>query len=90
MPFYPDSARPAGEGRDGQGRRYVRSGTPGQPAELQAAVRATLVLDRPGEREVILVTNLLEAAAISAVDLLTAYLSRWGMAPSRASSAAMA
>jgi hypothetical protein len=38
-----------------------------------------IILYRPGEKEVILVTNLLDAAAIPAVDLLTAYLSRWGI-----------
>ena len=38
-----------------------------------------MTLYRPGEKEVILVTNLLAAAAIPAVDLLSAYLSRWGI-----------
>ncbi len=80
VPFYPDSARPAGEGRDGQGRRYVQEwGHLGSPRNSKRLYVRRIVLDRPGEREVILVTNLLDAAAIPAVDLLTAYLSRWGI-----------
>jgi hypothetical protein len=80
VPFYPDAARPAGEGRDGQGRRYVEEwGHLGSPRNTERLYVRRIILDRPGEKAVILVTNLLDAAAIPAVDLLTAYLSRWGI-----------
>ena len=38
-----------------------------------------ITLYRPGERDVILVTNLCDAAAVPAVDLLEVYLNRWGI-----------
>jgi hypothetical protein len=80
VPFYPDSARPAREGRDGQGRRYVEEwGHLGSPRSAKRLYVRRIVLERPGEKAVILVTNLLDAAAVPAADLLTAYLNRWGI-----------
>jgi len=38
-----------------------------------------ITLYRPGEKDVILVTNLCDAAAVPAVDLLEVYLNRWGI-----------
>jgi len=80
VPFYPDSVRPAREGRDGHGRRYVEEwGHLGSPRNAKRLYVRRIVLDRPGEKAVILVTNLLGAAAVPAADLLTAYLNRWGI-----------
>jgi Transposase DDE domain len=80
VPFYPDSARPAREGRDGQGRRYVEEwGHLGSPRNAKRLYVRRIILDRAGEKAVILVTNLLDAAAVPAADLLTAYLDRWGI-----------
>ena len=38
-----------------------------------------ITLYRPGEKDVILVTNLCDADGVPAVDLLTVYLNRWGI-----------
>ena len=38
-----------------------------------------ITLYRPGEKDVILVTNLCDAAMVPAVDLLETYLKRWGI-----------
>jgi hypothetical protein len=81
VPFAADPARSAREGHDGEGRRYVEDwgwlGSPLRPTKRLYVRRITL--ERPGEKEVVLVTNLLDAEAVPAVDLLTAYLSRWGI-----------
>ena len=78
VPFYPDSVRPAREGCDGHGRRYVEEwGHLGSPRNAKRLYVRRIVLDRPGEEAVILVTNLLDAAAVPAADLLSAYLNRW-------------
>jgi hypothetical protein len=81
VPFAADPARSAREGRDGAGRRYVEEwgwlGSPLRPKKRLYVRRITL--ERPGEKEVALVTNLLDAEAVPAVDLLCAYLSRWGI-----------
>jgi hypothetical protein len=80
VPFYADPARPAREGQDGQGRRYVEEwGHLGSPRNRKRLYVRRVTLDRPGEKEVAVVTNLLDADAVPAVDLLTAYLNRWGI-----------
>ncbi len=38
-----------------------------------------ITLARPGEKDVILVTNLCDAQAVPAADLLEVYLNRWGI-----------
>jgi hypothetical protein len=80
VPFYADPVRSAHWGYDGEGRRYVEDwGWLGSPRNQKRLYVRRITLYRPGEKEVILVTNLLDAAAIPAADLLTAYLSRWGI-----------
>jgi Transposase DDE domain len=80
VPFYADPARPAQEGTDGPGRRYVEDwGHLGSPRNKKRLYVRRITLYRPGEKEVVLVTNLLDAAAVPAVDLLEAYLNRWGI-----------
>lgn len=80
VPFFADPGRPAHEGRDAEGRRYVEEwgwlGSPRNPKRLEVR---RITLYRVGEQEVSLVTNLLDAEAVPAVDLLTAYLNRWGI-----------
>jgi Transposase DDE domain len=79
--FYADPARPARGGHDGRGRRYVEDwgylGSPLRPRKRLYVRR--IVLYRPGEEDVILVTNLCDAGAVPAVDLLEVYLNRWGI-----------
>jgi hypothetical protein len=81
VPFSADSQRPACEGRDCRGRRYVEDwgflGSPRRPKK-QLYVRR-IILYRPGEEDVILVTNLCDAQAVPALDLLEVYLNRWGI-----------
>jgi len=81
VPFYPDIQRPAREGNDSRGRRYVEDwghlGSPLRPKKRLYVRR--IILYRPGEEDLILVTNLCDAAAVPAVDLLEVYLNRWGI-----------
>jgi Transposase DDE domain len=80
VPFYADPARSAQEGQDGQGRRSVEDwGWLGSPRNKKRLDVRRITLNRPGEKDVTLVTNLLEADAVPAVDLLSAYLARWGI-----------
>ena len=80
VPFYADPARSAQEGHDGAGRRYVEDwGWLGSPRSKKRLDVRRITLHRPGETEVTVVTNLLDAEAVPAVDLLSAYLNRWGI-----------
>ena len=76
----PTRARPAREGHDGEGRRYVEEwGHLGSPRNKKRMYVRRITLYRPGEKEVSLVTNLCDAEAVPAVDLLEVYLNRWGI-----------
>jgi Transposase DDE domain len=80
VPFSADPARPARQGHDPRGRRYVEEwGHLGSPRNPKRLYVRRITLYRPGEKEVILVTNLGDADAVPAVDLLSAYLNRWGI-----------
>ena len=80
VPFYADPARPAREGHDGEGRRYVEEwGWLGSPRNRKRLYVRRITLHRPGEKDVSLVTNLLDADVVPAVDLLRVYLNRWGI-----------
>jgi hypothetical protein len=76
--FHPDPARPPAEGADRDGRRFAEEwgwlGAETHP--LRRYVRR-VTLCRPGEEDVAVVTDLLDAAAFPAADLLDAYLGRW-------------
>ncbi len=80
VPFYADPTCPAREGHDGRGRRYVEEwGHLGSPRNKKRMYVRRITLYRPGEKDVILVTNLCDAVAVPAVDLLETYLKRWGI-----------
>ncbi|MBV8432099.1 MAG: hypothetical protein JO244_13105 [Solirubrobacterales bacterium] len=81
VPSSADPARPAREGPDGRGRRYVADwGYPGRPLRPKERRDVRRVIRyRPGEEDVIPVTNLGDAAAVPAVDLLEVSLNRWGI-----------
>ncbi len=80
VPFYPDAADAGREGIDRHGRRYVEQwGWLGSPKNRQRKYVRVLTLQRPGEEDVILVTDLLDAEEFPAEDLLDLYLMRWGM-----------
>src|SRR5947209_5950546 len=74
--FHPDPARPAQSGRDGRGRSYRQEWGwlgAGSQGERRCYVRR-ITLERPGEEEVAVVTDLLDEAVYPAADLLAVYL----------------
>ena len=78
VPFYADPTRPARTGQDGRGRQYVEEwGFLGSPRNPKRLYVRRITLHRPGEEDVILVTNLCDADAVPAVDLLEVYWNRW-------------
>ena len=80
VPFYADATRPAQTGQDYRGRQYVEEwGFLGSPRNKKRLYVRRITLARPGEKDVILVTNLCDAQAVPAADLLEAYLNRWGI-----------
>jgi Transposase DDE domain len=80
VPFYADAAWPAQMGQDCRGRQYVEEwGFLGSPRNKKRLYVRRITLARPGEKDVILVTNLCDAQAVPAADLLEVYLNRWGI-----------
>jgi Transposase DDE domain len=77
--FHPDPARPARLGTDAHGRAYTEEwgwlGAAKQGARRRYVRR--IALERPGEEEVALLTDLLDEGLWPATDLLTVYLTRW-------------
>lgn len=80
VPFTADPKRPERSGTDRQGRTYVEQwGWLGSARNAHRRYVRRIVLQRPGEDEVILVTDLLDADRYPAEDLLELYLRRWGI-----------
>jgi hypothetical protein len=80
VPFYPDAARASRKGTDCQGRPYVEQWAwLGSPKNRQRRYVRIITLQRPGEEDLILVTDLLDATEYPAADLLELYLMRWGI-----------
>jgi hypothetical protein len=78
--FTADAERPPRTGTDAKGRAYAESwGWLGGPRSAGRRYVRRIVLSRPGEEELALVTDLLDADAVLAVDLLWLYLERWGI-----------
>lgn len=78
--FHPDPQRPAQEGTDAQGRRYRQEwGWIGKADDPRRRYVRRLTLFRPGEEDVILLTDLLDAEQYPASDILDVYLMRWGI-----------
>lgn len=78
--FYPDPQRPTQEGIDPNGRRFVQQwGFVGGVKEKRRRYVRRITLFRPGEEDVVLVTDLLDEKLYPATDLLEAYLRRWGI-----------
>ncbi len=78
--FHADAERPAREGSDSQGRRYREQwGWLGREGHKKRRYVRLLTLFRPGEEEIRLVTDLLDADLYPASDLLDLYLARWGI-----------
>jgi len=78
--FCPDAARPAQHGQDSQGRAYEQEwGWLGREGNTRRRYVRRVTLHRVGAEDILLVTDLLDAAAYPAEDLLTLYLARWGI-----------
>lgn len=78
--FHLDPSRRVLKGQDGQGRRFVEEwGWLGAETHKQRRYVRRLTLFRPGEEDVILVTDLLSSSDYPATDLLEHYLERWGI-----------
>lgn len=76
--FTPDPSRAAQSGRDAQGRDFTEEwGWLGKGQNRIEVRRITLL--RPGDKAVIVVTDLLDAQVYPAADILAVYLLRWGV-----------
>lgn len=78
--FHRDSTVPVRKGRDANGRRYFEEwGWIGAETHKNRRYVRRITLLRPGEEDVILVTDFLSYEKYPATDLLEHYLERWGI-----------
>jgi hypothetical protein len=78
--FHPDPERPARLGVDSQGRTFREEwGWLGAANHPKRRYVRQITLVRPGEPDVVIVTDLLDGELYQAEDLLTHYLQRWGI-----------
>lgn len=78
--FYQDKSRPARHGQDASGRDYTEDwGWIGKPKSKRRRAVRRITLKRPGEEDIVLLTDLLDADKYPATDLLTLYAQRWGI-----------
>jgi hypothetical protein len=80
MGFHPDPSRPSVTTHDRRGRTVIQQwGWIGAATDRRRRWVRRITLLRPGEEDVILITDLVDAAAYPADDLLEVYLARWGI-----------
>jgi len=78
--FHRDHSRKIQRGTDDQGRRYREEyGWIGREKDRRRRYVRRITLQRPGEEDVVLISDLLDAETYPANDLLQAYLMRWGI-----------
>jgi hypothetical protein len=78
--FHRDAGRPAQSGIDAQGRTFFQEwGWLGAANHPKRRYVRQITLQRPGEPDVAIVTDLLDANLYPAEDLLNHYLQRWGI-----------
>lgn len=78
--FVADPARPPQSGADGAGRVYEQAwGWLGRAGHAGRRYVRRVTLRREGEEDIIVVTDLEEAARWPALELLALYLARWGI-----------
>jgi hypothetical protein len=78
--FCPEATWPAQRGQEAQGRVWEQDwGWLGSPHAKQGRFVRRLTLYRPGEETIILITDLLDATAFPATELLDLYLARWSI-----------
>lgn len=79
-PFYPDRQRKPRKGQDERGHHFVeRWGYLGSPNNKRRRYVRMIRLELPGEKPLVLVTDLLDADTYPAEDLLWLYAERWGI-----------
>ena len=80
MGFYGDPQRPLQQLSDAKEREIVQEwGYIGNPKDRRRRYVRRITLKRPGEEDVILITDLLDERQYPAEDLLEVYLQRWGI-----------
>jgi hypothetical protein len=80
LKFHADSSRAPQTGRDAAGRSYVEDwGFIGGPRDRRRRAVRRITLSRPGEEDIVLLTDLLDAQRYPAADLLELYAQRWGI-----------
>lgn len=78
--FHVDAEAPSRAGRDERGRDFVEEwGRLGAATQKRRRYVRRITLSRPGDEDVILITDLLDADTYPAADLLATYLARWGI-----------
>jgi hypothetical protein len=78
--FHADPSRKPQKGRDALGRQYVEDwGWIGGPKDTRRREVRRITLLRPGEEDIVLLTDLLDPDKYPAVDLLALYAQRWGI-----------
>lgn len=79
-PFFRDCRRGQRKGKDEYGRSYVQTwGYLGSPKNKRRRYVRMIRVERPDEKPLILVTDLLDADEYPADDLLWLYAERWGI-----------
>jgi hypothetical protein len=80
VPFFPDKSRLAQEGQDSLGRSYREDwGWLGKPTSPRRRAVRRIILKRPDEEDIVLITDLLDADKYPATELLSLYAQRWGI-----------
>lgn len=78
--FHEDSSRKPREGRDASGRKFVEDwGWIGGPHDKRRREVRRITLLRPGEENIVLLTDLTDAEKYPAAELLAMYAQRWGI-----------
>ena len=78
--FHLDPCRKVLKGKDAQGRRFIQEwGWLGAETHKKRRYVRRITLFRPGEEDVILVTDLLLSTVYPGTELLAHYLERWGI-----------
>jgi hypothetical protein len=78
--FWPEPTQPTTVTQDAQGRHIEEEwGWLGAKFNRDRRFVRRLILTRPGDEAIILVTDLLDAGQYPAADLLTVYRARWGI-----------
>jgi hypothetical protein len=80
LKFHEDSTRKPQNGGDATGRQYIEDwGFIGGPRDRRRRAVRRITLKRPGEEDIVLLTDLLDPQEYPAADLLELYAQRWGI-----------